>query len=395
MPASRKRLKRAGIAGASLLVASAVWVPFVHVLFAPATAQLQAEGVTPLARSVTERQLLLWSDADQRAAEIAKMRARNAEWDFMARTFLVLALGNLAERAPEERARCLAAMDAILAETVRLERANGHTFFLLPYAKHSPWKVKPGRSLFVDGEIALMLAARCLVEDRPDYRPRLRARVATVVAQMEQGPVLSGESYPDECWTFCNSVALAAIRITDVLDGSDHSAFLQRWITTARERLVDRSTGLLVSSYHLDGTHRDGPEGSTIWLVAHCLQVVDPVFAREQYDLARRELGVELFGFGYAKEWPASWEGPLDVDSGAVVPVLQASPSSSGFALLGAASFGDGDFLQSLLTSLDMAAFPIDDGGGVRYAASNQVGDAVLAYALTCGPLWRKVMAAK
>lgn len=390
------RLKRVGIGAASVFIASAVWVPCVHLLFAPSGAErVKPEGVTPLARSVTEQQLHQWSNPKLRAGEIAKVRAQNAEWDFMARTFLVLALGNLAERDPAAKERCLTAMDTILEETVRLERANGHAFFLLPYARASPWKVKPGRSLFVDGEIALMIAVRCLVEDRADYRERLRARVTTILAQMKQGPVLSGESYPDECWTFCNSVALAAIRIADVLDGSDHGPFLRRWVSTARKELVDPKTGLLVSSYHLDGTPRDGPEGSTVWLVAHCLQVVDPEFARQQYELARRELGAELCGFGFAREWPDAWRGSVDVDSGAIVPIVDASPSSSGFALLGAASFGDADYLESLLTSLNMAAFPVDDGNGVRYAASNQVGDAVLAYALTCGPLWAKVLESK
>jgi hypothetical protein len=388
-------MKRAGIGAVSLLVAAALWLPCVHLLFAPSADDLPATGIAPLARSLTERQLRLWSDDDLRAVEIAKMRSRNAVWDFMARTFLVLALANLAERDPADRARCLTTMDAIIEETVRLEQANGHTFFLLSYARRGEWKVKPGRSLFVDGEIALMLAARCMVEDRPDYRPRLQARVATITAQMEQGPILSGESYPDECWTFCNSVALAAITIADVLDGTDHSAFQKRWIANAREHLVHEPTGMLVSSYHLDGRPRDGPEGSTIWLVAHCLQIVDPAFAREQYDLARKQLGVELLGFGYAKEWPPSWVGLVDIDSGPIVPVFEASSSSSGFALLGAASFGDAEYLESLVTSLNMAAFPVDDGEGVRYAASNQVGDAVLAYALTCGPLWQKVLKAR
>ena len=87
-------------------------------------------------------------------------------------------------------------------------------------------------------------------------------------------------------------------------------------------------------------------------MVAHCLEVVDPEFAAGQYRLAREQIGRELLGFGYAREWPPTWEGTPDVDSGPIVPMLGASAGSSGLAVLGAASFRDDAYLQELLTTL-------------------------------------------
>jgi len=124
--------------------------------------------------------------------------------------------------------------------------------------------------------------------------------------------------------------------------------------------------------------------------VAHCLQVLDPEFARDQYDRARRELGQLHCGFGSAREWPASWHGPADIDSGPIVPGLNISAGSSGLALVGAAAFGDDDYLASLAATLDFAAFPSRRHGGLKYCASNQVGDAVMLYATVLGPLWEK-----
>lgn len=106
------------------------------------------------------------------------------------------------------------------------------------------------------------------------------------------------------------------MRMDEVLDGRDHSAFAAAWLETARRRLVHPASGLLVSSFHYDGTALDGPEGSSIWMVAHMLEVVDPAFARDQYERAKKELGRAVCGFGYAAEWPASWRGEPDVDSG-------------------------------------------------------------------------------
>jgi hypothetical protein len=330
----------------------------------------------------------MFEDRSRHDREAERMRRTNPEWDFMGRTFLAYALAEMAVRDPASRTKHLDALDAIIADTLRHEREEGLYYFLMPYARRGAFRVQPARSLFLDGEIALALALRRLVEDRADYAPMLRARVASMVAQMQEGPVLSGESYPDECWTFCNTVALAAIRASDVLDGTDHTPFIRAWIASARSRLVDSKTGMLVSSYTLDGGVRDGPEGSSIWMASHMLRVVDLAFAEDQYRRAKRELGRTVLGFGYAREWPASRRGPADVDSGPIVPGLDVSSGSSGLAFVAARSFGDDEYLAALSTTLDFAAFPIERGGTLRYAASNQVGDAVLLYALAIGPVW-------
>ncbi len=320
------------------------------------------------------------------------MRRSNAEWDFMGRSFLVWALADMALRDAQTKPECLNVMDRIIDETLALERTKGMQFFLMDYAQSRPYVVQPPHSQFVDGEIALMLAARRMVEEKADYGPLLQARVKLIADRMGRSPTRSAESYPDECWTFCNVIALAAIRMADVLDGSDHSRLLRDWLATARRKLIDPHTGLLVSSFTLAGQHLDGPEGSSIWMVAHCLRLLDEEFAQDQYQRARRELGRELCGFAWSREWPVSWQGPQDIDSGAVIPVLDISAGGSGLAFVGASSFGDLDFLTQLHTTLDFAGFPLRKNGGLQYCASNQVGDAVLLYACVLGPLWERVI---
>ncbi|MFC1706818.1 hypothetical protein ACFL59_08360 [Planctomycetota bacterium] len=384
--------QRLGLMLLALALAAAIWLPAIHLLFSPSTRAVGAEPRMPaLAQQLATRHLRLWTDRELRARTVARMRVSNAEWDFMGRTFLVLALANRSLRDPASATSNLQVMDRIIDETLRLEREQGLYFFLMTYAKCGRWVIDPPRSQFLDGEIALMLACRCAVADRGDYRTELKRRVEFMIAGMKQSPVLCVESYPDECWLFCNTIALAAIRIHDHISGEDHRVFLERWVETARERLTHPETGLLVSSCTVDGTHLDGPEGSSIWMVSHCLQLVDPELAAAQYARARRELGATVCGFGYAREWPASWRGPTDIDSGPIVPVLDVSAGSSGMALVAAAAFDDGEYLRSLVATLNFAAFPTVNEGGLRFCASNQVGDAVLLYALESGPLWKKV----
>ena len=382
----------------ALALASAIWLPSVHRLFVRPPDTYLADpvgGIPAHPRALADRQLTLWTDPELKARELARMRGRNAEWDFMGRSFLVWSLSEMSLREPTSSARNLAVADEIIDETLRLEREHGQTIFLLPYASRRPWIVRPARSLFVDGEIALMLAMRRMAEEKPAYRAPLAERIDAIVSRLEASPLLVSESYPDECWLFDHAIALAAVRLADHLDGTDHSAFLRTWLAEARRRFTDPSTGLLVSSFSTAGDIGDGPEGSTIWGALHFLRLVDEDFARAQYAIARRELAHGLGGFAWSREWPRSTENDrLDIDSGMIVPGLDISAGGSGMAFIGASSFEDIDYLGRLHATLDFAAFPHRKNGGLRYCASNLVGDAVMLYTGVLGPIWNKVLGA-
>jgi hypothetical protein len=377
---------------AALVIAGLIWVPCLHCFFARSASDFHTPAVlSPQARRLAARHLQLWTEPQLREQELRKMRASNAEWDFMGRSFLVWSLANMGLREPASRQLYLQTMDHITEETIRLEKQEGMYFFLMPYAKDRKYSAQPAHSLFLDGEIALMLAARRLVEEKPEYKPLLTERVNAIVERLKQSPHLMLESYPDECWMFDHVVALDAVRMADYLDGTDHTALIHEWLAMARKKLIHRESGLLVSSFTPDGQVLDGPEGSTIWMVAHGLQLLDEDFARDQYQRARKQLGATTLGFSYAHEWPASWDGPADIDSGPIIPVFNISAGASGMAFIGASAFQDERFLSSLAATLDFAGFPTCKGGRLKYCASNQVGDAALLYAATLGPLWQKV----
>ena len=116
----------------ALAIAAGLWLPSMHLLFKPHMDEyLSDTGISSKARALAARHLALWSDPELRAEEIAKMRRNNAEWDFMARTFFVLALGNMALRESGARGEYLEIMDAIIDETIRLEQENGANYFLI------------------------------------------------------------------------------------------------------------------------------------------------------------------------------------------------------------------------------------------------------------------------
>jgi len=365
----------------AIVVAAALWLPALHLFY----------GRSPreLAGPLVAAQL-----ADDGGAERARMRRTNPEWDLMGRLFLVGALANRALADTSARATHLAAIDRLLDETLADDARGGPFVFLLPYAHAGSFAANPPRSLFVDSELALMIGLRRLIADDARWQAAHRERVERVSKAL--GGAAWAESYPDECWTFDHAVALAALRIADRVDGRGdgrdaHAAVIAATLARMKRELVDGTTGLLVSSFGRDGRARDGAEGSTIWMTIHCLALVDAPLARDQYARAKAALGHRFLGFGWAGEWPAGKRDAVDIDSGPVIPLLDVSPGSSGLMFLAAATVGDDETLRALTATLELAAFPMRDRDGrLRFAASNQVGDAAIAYALSVGPAWER-----
>lgn len=333
------------------------------------------------------------ADASREREVRASLRRTNPEWDLMRRMFIGLTLANAAERDADHRHELLADLDALADGLVEEDDRQGPRGFLLPYGQTRPFRGDE-HSIFADGEIAIVLAAREVVDPGATaaHRGALDVRVARIESAMNASPSRSGESYPDEAWTFCNTTALAALKLYDASRGTDHRAYAARWLDWAKAHLVEPRTGLLVSSYRYDGSWLDGPEGSSLFMAAQNLLLWDDAFARDQWSRAKQSLVFDIAGFSLAREWPRAEASAMDVDSGPVIPLLDASPGASGLAILGAASFGDERTKRGLLRSLRFAAFPEDTKDGMRFAGASSMGDAVVGYALHVGPLWDKAL---
>jgi len=187
----------------ALLLAAAVWLPCVHFLFKRPVQTFHAnDGISTAARQLAARHLRLWTDPALRQRELEKMRASNAEWDFMGRSFLVWSLVNMGLREPAAKENYLPVIDQIIDETLKLERERGIYFFLMPYAKTQPFHVKPARSLFLDSEIALMMAARRTLEEKLEPLTLTIGKNAPVyycfIKTGSQNPVASMEAVKKE-----------------------------------------------------------------------------------------------------------------------------------------------------------------------------------------------------
>ena len=333
-----------------------------------------------------------WQD-EAPGHRVLEMRAINPEYDFMSRTFLVLALADRALANPAVADHHIALMDTIIADTLSAEAAHEQDHWLMSY-----WRpdgtLGTGRSLFVDGEVLVMVTARRILRDDAPWLQAETARRSELVRRnLGSGSDLPlAESYADEGWLFCHGMALMGLRAEEVLDGVDHRPLFEAFSATARSQLRDTDgSGMLVSSFTMDGASLDGPEGSSIWFATAALSVVDPALAQEQYALARGSLGRSILGLGYAREWAEDSPGQIDVDSGPIVPLLDASTSSSGFAIAAARVHGDDRWSAQLDDALGAAEALLRASPELAEWASNPVGDAVIVWGQGVGPLFDRL----
>ncbi len=101
-----QRLKRSLVGLLVLAGATAIWLPCPHLFIRQAGLGFSpTRGLSPKAQQLAARHLQLWNDPTLRETELQRMRASNAEWDFMGRGFLVWSLANMSLRNPESKVR--------------------------------------------------------------------------------------------------------------------------------------------------------------------------------------------------------------------------------------------------------------------------------------------------
>ncbi|MGW1060883.1 hypothetical protein [Micromonospora rubida] len=193
-------------------------------------------------------------------------------------------------------------------------------------------------------------------------------------------------AYPGQAWPVDSTVAIASLRLHDVLLPPRFAGTVTRWLDGVRQRL-DSGTGLLPHRVDLaTGAPAEVARATSQSVVQRFLVDVDPAFAREQYLRFRDRFVATPLGLGPAvREYPHGIDGPGDVDSG---PLLLGVSLSATVVTLGAAqSQGDAALAGALANYGDLVGLPVDTPWTRRYAFGGlPVGDAFLAWSKTARP---------
>jgi len=205
-----------------------------------------------------------------------------------------------------------------------------------------------------------------------------------LVRRMATAPSGLVETYPGERYPVDNAPLLASIVLHARATGRESTDVISRLESGYRKHSIDPSTGLLFQALGADGSPRDAARGSGSALAVFYLHRGLPKLAREIFEAVRRELAVNVAGFGAIREYPRGQTGSGDIDSGPVV--FGFGFSATGFSLGGARACNDPRLFRRLYASAQFAGAPIHPDGRLEFVTAGPLGNAILLAMLTAGP---------
>jgi len=157
------------------VIAAVIWLPCLHFLSPDAfwnSAKIKdsrpRRASSRPASTALDRPIVAGTGTEKNAGQQCRM-------GFHGTQLSGLVAGQHGPARPASKPLYLRTMDQ--SSTKPATRKTGRMyFFLMPYARDRHYWCKPAHRLFLDGEIALMLASRRVVEEKPEFKSLLTER---------------------------------------------------------------------------------------------------------------------------------------------------------------------------------------------------------------------------
>ncbi len=197
------------------------------------------------------------------------------------------------------------------------------------------------------------------------YEDFLRSQVNSLAKELDESEFGLLDDYPGQCYPVDIVPAIAAIKRTDSILGTDHSEFVARAIRGFEDTRLDKDTGLpgyVVSSK--TGRAMDSSRGVGLSFMLIWAPEIWPQTARDWYDKYSKLYWNENRWIAGFREFAKSFEMKkfffLDVDAGPVVGGFGAGASAFGIG----ATRAMGHFEQAYPLAAEAVAFswPLPDG---------------------------------
>ena len=244
----------------------------------------------------------------------------------------------------------------------------------ISYYSHLAWMISRYKQIGGDGRYDGMYHSLCKAMNR----------------RIRQSKCLNCRTYPGEQFYIPDMlVAIVALANYSCQYDGKYSTTVNMWIERAKEEWIDKETGLLASFLdYEDGTTQilQPVKGSYSALNCYYLSLVDPEFAKEQYDCFLKGFKQCLPITGIKEYHDDSCLFGFDIDAGPLIFGL--SPSGIGFALGAATSLDDKEFRKKLLRTIEIGVCTIRWFDKSHYMVSDLalVAEAILLAMRTSSP---------
>ena len=208
--------------------------------------------------------------------------------------------------------------------------------------------------------------------------------------RIRQSRCLNLPTYPGELIYIPDMlVAIVALDYYSRQHNGKYSETVNKWVERAKMKWIDEETGLLASflAEEDDTVEIVLPvKGSYSALNCYYLSLVNPEFAKEQYECLKKHFKQEFLLSGIKEYHDKSCLFGLDIDAGPII--FNLSPSGTAFAIGCATSLGDMEFRSQLLKTAEIAGSTIRWFDKSHYLLANiaLVGEAITLAMRTSAP---------
>jgi hypothetical protein len=208
-----------------------------------------------------------------------------------------------------------------------------------------------------------------------------------------QSPIFNAPTYPGEC-IYIPDMLVSIVALSNYAHqySGKYQSTVDKWIKKASSEWIDQETGLLAS--FLEENHGKAQivlpvKGSYSALNCYYLSLVDPEFAKEQYDCLMKNYK-QGFPFAGIKEYhDRTCLFGMDIDAGPII--FNISPSGTAFTIGCATSLDDMEFRNRLLKTAEIGGSTITWFGKSHYLLADLalVGEAIVLAMRTSSPQTR------
>ena len=205
-----------------------------------------------------------------------------------------------------------------------------------------------------------------------------------------QSPILNAPTYPGEC-IYIPDMLVAIVALSNYAHQYDgkYQSTVDKWIERASSEWIDQETGLLASFLEEDNGKAQivlPVKGSYSALNCYYLSLVAPEFAKEQYELLKKNFRQDLLITGLKEYHDRTCLFGMDIDAGPII--FNLSPSGTGFVIGAATSLKDMEFRKQLLKTAEIGGSTVSWFGTSHYLLANiaLVGKAIILAMRTSAP---------
>ena len=247
----------------------------------------------------------------------------------------------------------------------------------ISYYSHLAWMISRYKQIGGDGKYDDLYHSLCKAMNR----------------RIRQSKSLNLPTYPGE-YIYIPDMLVAIVALANYSSQYDgkYSTTVNMWVERAKKEWIDKETGLVASFLEVynDSIRIVLPvKGSYSALNCYYLSLVDPEFAKEQYDCLMKNYK-QGFPFAGIKEYhDRTCLFGMDIDAGPII--FNLSPSGTAFAIGCATSLDDMEFRNKLLKTAELGGSTVTWFGKSHYLLANLalVGEAIVIAMRTSAPQTR------